>query len=594
MRDIRLAALAILVAGGAALGLATGKGPGAPQPGADAAAFDPIRWAQSLCTIGEQNLLLEHLQLARLIASPASAATEALPLYGDLSVTHLAMTTKAEAARRYFNQGLMLTYGFNHAGAVRSFREAQRLDPGCALCWWGEAMALGPNINAPMEDRDLKPALRALSRAMALRASSAPLERALIEALAKRYSADPRHGRTELDAAYADAMTDVARKFPGDDDVAVLTAEAIMDTTAWNYWEADKKTPVGRSGTAIRLIETVLARNPSHPQANHLYIHLMEAADPKRAEAAADRLAALDVPHSGHLLHMPAHIYQLLGRHADSIRVNVAAAHADEVFIKATNDHSLLRYGYYPHNIHFIVTSAQMLGDMKTAIAEAGRLRTVLDPATSAKIGWVQAIDAAPFLAMAQFATPQAILAMPEPDARLPYAAAMRHYARAVAFAQEKDDAAVAREIAAMQVMARAPSVADLVAQGVPVTDLITLAASVARGRLAFAKGRYDEAVTHYRAAIAVEDKIPYQEPAYWYYPVNQSLGAALLKAGKADEAALAFRTALVQTPSNGWALYGLAESEQARGATAEAAAAKKALDRVWLGDRAWLDLSRL
>ena len=591
MRDIRLAALAILAASAAALGIA---GP-APQSGGDAAGdFDPIRWAQSLCTTGEQNLLLEHLQLARLIASPASAATQALPLYGDLSVAHLAVTTPVEAARRYFNQGLMLTYGFNHAGAVRSFHEAQRLDPGCALCFWGEALALGPNINAPMEDRDQPAALSALSRALALRAKAAPLERALIEALAKRYSADPRHSRTELDAAYADAMTDVARKFPRDDDVAVLAAEAIMDTTAWNYWQADKKTPVGRAGTAIRLVETVLARNPGHPQANHLYIHLMEAADPKRAEAAADRLAGLDVPHSGHLLHMPAHIYQLLGRHADSIRVNVAAAHADEIFIKATNDHSLLRYGYYPHNIHFIVTSAQMLGDMKTAIAEAGRLRTVLDPATSAKIGWVQAIDAAPFLAMAQFATPQAILAMPEPDARLPYAGAMRHYARAVAFAQEKDDAAVGREIAAMQVMARAPAVADLVAQGVPVTDLITLAAAVAQGRLAFAKGRYDEAVRHYRAAIAVEDKIPYQEPAYWYYPVNQSLGAALLKAGKADEAVLAFQAALAQTPSNGWALYGLAESEEARGATAEAAATRKALARVWLGDRVWLNLSRL
>jgi tetratricopeptide (TPR) repeat protein len=183
---------------------------------------------------------------------------------------------------------------------------------------------------------------------------------------------------------------------------------------------------------------------------------------------------------------------------------------------------------------------------------------------------------------------------MPEPNARLPYAAAMRHYARAVAFAQRKDDAAVTNEIAAMQALRSLPAVADLVSQGVPVPDLITLAGAVAEGRLAFAKGRYDEAAAHYRAAIAIEDKIPYQEPSYWYYPVNQSLGAALLRAGKAEEAALAFQAALVQTPSNGWALYGLAESEQARGASAEAAAARKALDRVWLGDRSWLNLSRL
>ncbi|MEO8895165.1 MAG: hypothetical protein ABI450_04730, partial [Rhizomicrobium sp.] len=545
------------------------------QAPADGPVFDPVRWAQSLCSgRAAQNLLAEHLRLASLIASPAGAQTpsQTLTLYGDLSLPRLPVTASNDAARRWFNQGLMLNYGFNHAGAVHSFREAQRRDPGCALCWWGEALALGPNINAPMQDPDRAIALRALSRAVALRDKASPLERALIDALARRYSRDPKADRAALDGAYADAMTDVARQFPDEDDVAVLAAEAIMDTTAWNYWAADKKTPVGRSGTAVRLVETVLARNPKHPQANHLYIHLMEAAQPRRAEAAADRLAALSVPHAGHLLHMPAHIYQLVGRHADSIRVNVAAAHSDEAFIKATNDHSLLRYGYYPHNIHFIVTSAQMVGDMKTAIAEAGRLRAILDPATSARIAWVQAIDAAPFLAMAQFASPEAILAMPEPDARLPYAAAMRHYARAVAFAQRKDDAGVGREIAAMQTLRQAPGIADLLSQGVPVPDLITLASAVAQGRLSFAKGKYDEAAAHYRAAIAIEDKIPYQEPSYWYYPVNQSLGAALLRAGKAEEASLAFQAALVQTPSNGWALYGLAESEQARGATGEAA----------------------
>jgi len=590
MRKLALASFGALVGAGLLCG---SFGP-ADQPPAGVA-FDPVRWAQALCSArGGRNLLLEHLRLASLVASPAYAETMPLALYGDLSVTHLSANTSVEVARRYFNQGLMLNYGFNHAGAVRSFREAQRRDPGCALCWWGEALALGPNINAPMDDRNRGAALRAIAHAEKLRDKVTPLERALIDALAKRYSSDPKRDRAALDAAYADAMTDVTRYFPNDDDVAVLAAEAIMDTTAWNYWEADKKTPVGRSGTAVRLVETVLARNPKHPQANHLYIHLMEAAQPRRAEAAADRLAAADVPHAGHLLHMPAHIYQLVGRHTDSIRVNVAAAHADEVFIKATNDHSLLRYGYYPHNIHFIVTSAQMVGDMKTAIAEAGRLRTILDPATSAKIGWVQAIDAAPFLAMAQFATPDAILAMPEPDARLPYAAAMRHYARAVAFAQRKDAAAVTREIAAMQTIKQSSAIADLVSQGLPVPQLIALAGRVAQGRLAFAKEKYDDAAAHYRAAIAIEDKIPYQEPAYWYYPVNQSLGAALLRAGKAEEATLAFQAALVQTPSNGWALYGLAESEQARGASAEAAAARKALTQVWLGDRSWLDLSRL
>lgn len=580
-----------LVGAGALFGSFTGT----DMSSAVTPAFDPIRWAQSLCSSRSAvDLLKEHLRLASLIATPASAQTPSLFLYDDLSGPRMAVTTSSDKARRYFNQGLMLNYGFNHAGAVRSFREAQRLDPGCVLCWWGEAVALGPNINAPMEDPDRKMALQALARAKALRAKVTPLEQGLIDAAAKRYSSDPKSDRAALDGAYADAMTDLAHRFADQDDVAVLAAEAIMDTTPWNYWQADKRTPVGRASEAVRLVEMVLKRNINHPQANHLYIHLMEnSANPRRAEAAADRLAPL-APHAGHLVHMPAHIYQLVGRHADSIRANVAAARADEVFIKNTNDHSLVRYGYYPHNIHFIVTSAQMVGDMKTAIAEAGRLRTILDPATSARIGWIQAIDAAPFLAMAQFASSDAILAMPEPDARLPYAAAMRHYARAVAFAQRRDGAAVAREIAAMEALRKSPRMADLVSQGVPVPDLIALAHAVAEGRLAFANERYAEAADHYRAAIAIEDRIPYQEPSYWYYPVNQSLGAALLRAGKPDEASLAFQAALVQTPLNGWALYGLAQSEQARGALGEAAAARKALDRVWLGDKTWLNLSRL
>lgn len=559
-------------------------------------AFDPIREAQARCSGGAaQNLLRQHLLLASRTAIAASAQSQPLALHDDLSSARLPLTTKNDDARRYFNQGLMLGYAFNHAGAIRSFREAQRLDPDCALCWWGEAAALGPNINAAMEERDRPAALAALARAQALRPTTSALEQTLIDALAKRYSSDPRADRAALDAAYADAMLDAAQRFPDQDDVAVLAAEAAMDTTPWNYWEADKRTPIGRSAHAVRLVETVLARNPGHAQANHLHIHLLEnSVDARRAEASADRLAAPITPHAGHLVHMPSHIYALVGRHADAIRTNVAAARADEAFIKASNDQGLLRYGYYPHNIHFIVTSAQMAGDMKTAIAEAKRLRTVLDPATSARLGWIQAIDAAPYFALAQFAAPREILRLPAPDSRLPYALAMHHYARAVAHAQRRDSARFEQEISAMNALRATPGMADLVQQGVPAPDLISLADAVARGRLAFSEGRYDAAAGHYRDAIGFEKKIPYQEPPYWYYPVNQSLGAALLRAGKPAEASDAFRAALTQSPSNGWALYGLAQSEAARGADLEAAAARKALDRAWLGDRRWLDVGRL
>jgi tetratricopeptide (TPR) repeat protein len=429
---------------------------------------------------------------------------------------------------------------------------------------------------------------------VALKSKASPLERALIEALATRYSRDEKADRAALDGAYADAMLDVAKRFPADDDVAVLTAEAVMDTSPWNYWEADRKTPVGRSGEAVRLLEGVLARNPGHVQAAHLYIHMLEASDPKRAEAAADRLAGSAVPNAAHLVHMPAHAWYGLGRYRESIRVNVAAARADEAFINATGDRGLVRYGYYPHNIHFIVTSAQMAGDMNTAIREAQRLRSVMDVDTSATIGWVQAIDAAPFLAMAQFATPAEILAMPAPDARLPYANAMRHYARAVAHAGDRNAKGFETEMAALAALKSDPGVKVLVDQAIPVPDLIAVAEDVARGRRAMAEGRFRDAAARFRAAAETEAKIGYMEPPFWYYPVRQSLGAALYLAGDADGASEAFRAALVQSPNNGWALFGLAKSEAAAGHKAESAAALAAFEKAWAGDKGWLKMERL
>lgn len=556
--------------------------------------LDPSRQAASLCRdLDAGASLARRLLLAEAMAAPASA-TGPIPLYDDLTRSPFPVTVSNPQARRYFSQGLLMTYGFNHAGAVRSFREAQRRDPGCAMCWWGEAVALGPNINAPMDARDRDAALAALDRAMALRGRASPMERALIEALSRRYAREAEADRADLDSAYADAMLEVARRFPADDDVAVLAAEAVMDTTPWNYWEPDRKTPVGRSGEAVRLVEAVLRRNPDHVQASHLYIHLLEAADARRAEAAADRLSQGRAPSAAHLVHMPSHIYQARGRYRDAIRVNIAAARADEAFIRTAGDRSLVRYGYYPHNVHFIVAAAQMAGDMPTAIDEARRLRTILDPATSARIAWIQAIDAAPYLAMAQFAEPAEILAMPEPDARLPYPAAMRRYARAIAYVQLRDRAGFDREIAALEALGQSGAFAGMIQQGVPAPELIALAAAVARGRFAAAAGRYDEAIGHYRTAIKHESGIPYQEPPYWYYPVRQSLGAAQFLAGRHAEAAETFRAALAQAPDNGWALYGLAESEAAQGHTVEAAAARQALVRAWAGRPGWLNMERL
>lgn len=555
--------------------------------------LDPDRQLARLCGTNGSGAMRARLMQAAAVMQVWPAAS--VPLHDGLGKVHFPITTADPRAQRYFDQGLSFAYGFNHAGAIASFREAQRLDPNCALCFWGEALARGPNINAPMDMAENASTLLIARKADLLAGNATPVERALTAAMLERYSDAPGAERPAMDAAYADAMLAAARTHPDHDDLALLAAEAAMDTRPWDYWSADRQTPQPRIGEAVQLVEIVLGRNAEHPQAAHLYIHLMEnGPDPKRAEAAADRLAAPLAPDSGHLVHMPAHIYLRVGRWKDAMRLNVAAARADEEWIKASGDKGLVRYGYYPHNVHFIVTSAQMAGDMATAIREAKRLEKILDPDTSARIAWIQAISAAPFFAAAQFATPAQILAMRAPDARLPYAVAMRHYARAVAFARLRNRAAFDGEMTRLRGLAKGDALQPMIAQGVPARDLVQIAESVAQARWSQANGRLGEAAKHYRTAIAIEDRIPYMEPPFWYYPVQQSLGAALYQARRYDEARTAFRAALVQSPGNGWALYGLAASERALGRRAEAKAADAALGRAWAGNRSWLRMDRL
>jgi tetratricopeptide (TPR) repeat protein len=518
----------------------------------------------------------------------------AVPLYDGLGKVHFPITTANLKAQAYFDQGLGFAYGFNHAAAIVAFREAQRLDPNCALCFWGEAFAHGPNINAPMDPAANARAVGLARYADWLAQKATPEERALTAAMLKRYSPDPKADRAALDAAYADAMLASAKTYPANDTIALIAAESAMDTRPWDYWTADKK-PNPRVADAVQLVEAVLARNLDHPQATHLYIHLMEnGPDPKRAEAAADRLASPLAPTAGHLVHMPAHIYYRLGRWKDSIRVNIDAARQDEAYLKTTGDKGLYRYGYYPHNVHFIVTSAQMAGDMPTAIREARRLNGILDPNTSAKIAWIQAINAAPYFAAAQFESPAQILAMGQANPKMPYIVGIRHYARATAYALQSNRAGFNREIGQLERLRTNGDFKAMVDQGVPAPQLLQLAETVARGRFALASGRYDEAIRLYRDAAAQEQKIPYMEPPFWYYPVDQSLGAALYKAGKYAEAREAFTKALVQSPNNGWALYGLAQTNRATGLKAEAATADAALKNAWAGDLRWLRMERL
>ena len=557
------------------------------------AMLDPTAGMRNLCG-GKDGAAAMRAMLASSAAVVGEAEVGAVPLYDGLGKVHFAITTANPLAQRYFDQGLSFAYGFNHAGAIAAFREAQRLDPQCAMCFWGEAFARGPNINAPMDPTVNARAVGLANYVFWLARNASPAERGLAEAMLKRYSPDPTADRAALDAAYADAMLGVAKAYPDNDDIAVLAAEAAMDTRPWDYWTVDKQ-PNPRIAEAVKLVETVYGRNPEHPQAAHLYIHLMEnGPDPRRAEAAADKLATPLSPGAGHLVHMPAHIYYRLGRWKDSMRVNIEAAQVDEKWIRETGDRGMVRYGYYPHNVHFIVTSAQMAGDGATAMREARKLSGILDPTISSQIAWVQAVNAAPYFTAAQFAQPAQILAMRAPDARLPYPTAMRHYARAVGYAQQRNRAGFDRELAAMRAIRDGTALKPMIDQGVPATELLSLAESIAHGRWAYAGGKYADAARYYRDAVAIEAKVPYTEPPYWYYPVQQSLGAALYRSGRYDEAREAFTAALAHYPNNGWALYGLAASERALGRPLQAAAAQAALGKAWMGNRAMLRMERL
>lgn len=582
---------ALLVAGVAV----QAAGPETP----DAAPGDrPDLLAGAVCsgqTARAGSVLRTRLRIAAAHAATVEGAPGQIPLVEGLGAIHRPVTTQSPAAQRYFDQGLAFAYGFNHDAAVRSFRAAQAIDPGCAMCFWGEAMALGPNINAPMAPEALPQARAAIAKAEALVGGTTPVEQGLIAAMALRYQAETLDDRSKHDVAYFEVMRALSDRFPDDAEVAILAAEAAMDTQPWAYWEADGRTPKGNAGWAIDRIARVLERHPDHPQAIHLQIHLLEASTiPGRGLVGANRLHGGLTPANGHLVHMPSHLFARTGRYADSIVANRAAAEADEQLIAKIGDKGVYRFGYYPHNVHFLLASAQMAGDRATVEAEAARLSRLMDVPTMQALAWVQVIQAAPSFAHGQFSEPETILALPAPDGRLPYSMAMWHYARALARAGQRDDKGFAAELAEIRRLRSSADWSAMTGQGVPAPTLLQIAEHVAEGRRAAARGLWKAAEGHYRRAAELEATLPYSEPPYWYFPVGQSLGAALLKQGDARGAELAFRRALAAWPGNGWALYGLAEAQVAQGRMADAAFTRAALGRAWVGDPAALRLERL
>ena len=532
-----------------------------------------------------RRLVLAAAETAPFQPVPAKPALADAPvLYGNLGTVTLKAGTRNVKAQAWFDQGVRLMFAFNHAEAIRAFREAQKLDPNCALCYWGEALAYGPNINVPMMPEANAPALAALAKAVELAPSSPRRDHDLIAALAHRYSADPKAERAALDAAYAEAMKQVAARYPAENTVQVLYVEAMMDTQPWDYWEASGTKPKGHGAEIVSVLETVLKRNPSHPGAIHLYIHAVEASTtPERALPHATRLGAL-MPGAGHIVHMPAHIYYRVGMYRESLETNKRAMAVDERYFASSSSDPLYKAAYYPHNIHFLMVSAQMGGDGQAAIAAAQKLDASMAPEVVARFAIMQPVKAAPYTTHAQFSAPDTILALPAPAPGLVLVQTMYHYARAVAFAQKKDFPSAQKEIDALAGIEKDADFKPFAEWGIPAKEIVQTARLVAAGRMADAKGDLEGAARAYEEAMFIEDALAYTEPPYWYYPVRQSLGAVRLRQGKLDEAEKAFRDSLGRVRNNGWALAGLAETYKRKGDVGGEKAARRAYAKTWLG----------
>jgi tetratricopeptide (TPR) repeat protein len=476
----------------------------------------------------------------------------------------------------------MLTYGFNHAEASRSFREAARLDPNCAMAYWGMALVLGPNINLAMPPENEPKAYEMIRKAIALKKNASEREQAYIDALATRYSKEAKPDRNALDRAFAEAMRQLGQRYPDDLDAATLYAESLMDLRPWNYWTRDLK-PYPETVKIHSVLESVLARNPNHPGAIHLYIHAVELGRPELAEAGADRLWKL-APGAGHLVHMPSHIFRRVGRYANASQSNQDAIAADEDYIVQCRAQGLYPLAYYPHNIHFLWDSATMEGRSLPAIEAARKSASSIPEGAWREVPLLHQFLVAPLFAYTRFGEWNSILSEPRPPEDSLFWTGVWHYSRGLAFTAKGNLDDASRELVSLQGLA-----ADKSLDGFRVTfsrngakAILDIAVEVLTGEIAARRGYYDKAIARLHRAILFEENLIYNEPPDWHVPVRQALGAVLLEAGRAAEAESIYWQDLSLNRENGWSLFGLMQSLKAQGKKEQAAGIEERFRKAW------------
>ncbi|QGJ71163.1 TPR repeat [Planctomycetales bacterium 10988] len=520
--------------------------------------------------------------------------TKQAPLFEEMGNFNFDIQTEVPLAQRYFNQGMVLAFGFNHAEAARSFREVQRLDSKNPMGYWGEALVLGPNINAAMEPEDVPVAWKAFQKAWELKGNTTERLQAYLQALATRYSPEVLEDRSGLDQAYAEAMQVLVKQYPEDMDARALCAESLMDTTPWDYWLADKQ-PKPVTEDILKHLEHVLEKVPGHPLANHLYIHAVEAAYPEKAIPAADRLRDL-VPGAGHLVHMPSHIYIRVGRYADASLANEKAIAVDENYVTQCHAQGLYPLAYMPHNRHFLWFATEMEGRSEACIQAAREVAHHMDPELMRQpgMGTLQHFSTLPLYALARFGKWEALLKAPKPAEDLKYPIGVWHFAQGLAEVRLNHFEAAEQHLEALHKLAADPEMLEVTIWDInTMQGVLQVAEKVLEGELAAGQGKWERAERALREAVQYEDALNYDEPPPWFASTRQFLGAMLIAAGKPDEAVKYYRQDLNKYPANGWSLYGLQQAFEAQGMEEKAKKAAKRFRKAWKNADVELTASR-
>jgi tetratricopeptide (TPR) repeat protein len=519
---------------------------------------------------------------AKFLLEYVDTTTQISPLFENMGEYSFAISTNEEKAQLFFNQGLKLTFAFNHAESHRSFMEASRLDPNSAMSFWGQAYALGPNINDSFpDDERKKKSYEAIQRAKTLISNVSPVEQALIEALSLRYSKEMDAAIEDLNSAYMEAMAKVVDKFPDNPDILTLYAASVMNTVPWKYWD-EEGNPSPNISEAKAALEKAIKINPNHPGAHHYYIHMVELPKPDLAISSAEKLGSL-MPAAGHLVHMPSHIYIRVGRYKDAVLTNQKAILADEDYISQCYSQGMYPLGYYPHNIHFLWSASSLLGDSKMAIDAAKKTAEKVPIGEMITLPFLQDFASTPLLSYTRFGKWNAILTAPYPGDDYRHLKLIWHYARSIAFIRKSNLKEAEEEIHAIAEMTNDETLENTVVTSDNSTRTLSkIAYEIVAGELEAAKGNIEMAVEHLTNAVTLEDKLSYTEPSSWHIPTRQTLGKLLLKAKNYEAAELIYREDLAVLRQNGWSLIGLYHSLKAQGKTIEASKIKQEFDEAW------------